>query len=193
MRKLRPGDRAPSFKLDSTSGGEVRLDAFRGKKLVLYFYPKDHTPGCTREACGFRDNITRLRRAGVEVLGVSRDSLDSHARFRDAYHLPFNLLSDPDHRVASAYGAYGEKTMYGRTVVGTIRSTFLIDEKGAIEAVWSPVRVDGHAEQVLAALAAPAGAATPSAGPSPRRTGETKKKTVAKAPRKAKQVKKSHK
>jgi peroxiredoxin Q/BCP len=116
---------------------------------VLYFYPKDDTPGCTREACDFRDNLARLRREGATVLGVSKDSLASHGKFRSKYQLPFDLLSDEDNSVARAYGAYGEKTMYGKKILGTIRSTYLIDENGRVDTVWSPVKVDGHVEQVL--------------------------------------------
>jgi peroxiredoxin Q/BCP len=173
---LKPGDKAPDFKLPGTSGRESTLKDYRGRKLVLYFYPKDQTPGCTREACDFKDNFARVRRAGTEVVGVSKDSLASHDRFREKYSLPFDLLSDGDNAVATAYGAYGEKTMYGKKVMGTIRSTFIIDEKGKIERVWSPVKVNGHVDQVLAALkgeAAPAG--KKSAG---------KKVTKKKAPRK---------
>jgi peroxiredoxin Q/BCP len=146
---LKPGDKAPSFKLKTTSGGEIASADLRGRKFVLYFYPKDDTPGCTREACDFRDNLGRLRKEGVEVLGVSKDSLASHEKFRQKYGLPFDLLSDEGNVVARAYGAYGEKTMYGKKVLGTIRSTYLIDENGRVEAVWSPVKVDGHVERVL--------------------------------------------
>jgi peroxiredoxin Q/BCP len=149
MRMLKPGDKAPSFKLASTGGGEVSSSDLKGRKFVLYFYPKDDTPGCTREACDFRDNLARLRREGVAVLGVSKDSIASHGKFRSKYQLPFDLLSDEDNAVARAYGAYGEKTMYGKKVLGTIRSTYLIDENGRVDAVWSPVKVDGHVERVL--------------------------------------------
>jgi peroxiredoxin Q/BCP len=176
MPMLKPGDPAPDFELPTTAGAETALKDLRGRKVVLYFYPKDQTPGCTREACDFRDNSSRIRLAGAEVLGVSKDSLDSHERFREKFYLPFDLLSDPDNSVATAYGAYGEKTMYGKKVTGTIRSTFLIDEKGKIEAVWSPVRVNGHVEKVLAALQGES--ATP-AKTSPTRK-VTKKKTGAK-------------
>jgi peroxiredoxin Q/BCP len=146
---LKPGDKAPSFKLPSTGGGEVSSSDLKGRKFVLYFYPKDDTPGCTREACDFRDNLARLRREGATVLGVSKDSLASHGKFRSKYQLPFDLLSDEDNSVARAYGAYGEKTMYGKKILGTIRSTYLIDENGRVDTVWSPVKVDGHVEQVL--------------------------------------------
>jgi len=146
---LKPGDKAPSFKLASTGGGVVSSSDLKGRKFVLYFYPKDDTPGCTREACDFRDNLARLRREGVEVLGVSKDSIASHGKFRAKYELPFDLLSDEDNGVARAYGAYGEKTMYGKKILGTIRSTYLIDENGRVDAVWSPVKVDGHVYRVL--------------------------------------------
>jgi len=149
---LQPGQKAPDFRLPSTDGGELALSELRGKKVVLYFYPKDSTPGCTQESCDFRDRDEAIRAAGAVVLGVSKDSIASHERFRAKYDLPFPLLSDADNRVAMAYGAYGEKNMYGKKVMGTIRSTFLIDEKGVIERVWSPVKVPGHAEAVLAAV-----------------------------------------
>jgi peroxiredoxin Q/BCP len=158
---LKPGDKAPPFKLKTTAGGEISSPDLKGRKYVLYFYPKDDTPGCTREACDFRDNLVRLREEGVEVLGVSKDSLDSHEKFRKKYHLPFELLSDEGNAVARAYGAYGEKTMYGKKVLGTIRSTYLIDEYGRVGAVWSPVKVDGHVDRVLEHLRG--GAAAPAA------------------------------
>jgi peroxiredoxin Q/BCP len=147
------GDAAPPFSLPSTSGGEVSLASLRGQRFVLYFYPKDDTPGCTTEACDFRDNLARVKAAGAEVYGVSKDSLAAHEKFRGKYGLPFPLLSDAGNEVAKAYGAFGEKKMYGKPVTGTIRSTFLIDAKGKIEQVWSPVKVKGHVEKVLAALA----------------------------------------
>jgi peroxiredoxin Q/BCP len=146
---IKPGDKAPSFKLPSTRGGEVSSSDLKGRKFVLYFYPKDDTPGCTREACDFRDNLARLRSEGVDVLGVSKDPLSAHEKFRAKYALPFELLSDQDNTVARAYGAYGEKIMYGKKVVGTIRSTYLIDEAGRVDAVWSKVKVDGHVDRIL--------------------------------------------
>ena len=151
---LEVGDKAPAFKLPSTEGKDVSLSDLKGKVVILYFYPKDMTSGCTREACDFRDNWGALRKKGVEVYGVSKDSLESHARFRGKYALPFPLLSDPENEVAKAYGAYGKKVMYGKPVVGTIRSTFVIDEAGKIAAIWSKVRVDGHAQKVLDSLSA---------------------------------------
>ncbi len=149
---LQPGTPAPPFRLPATTGGEIALEDLRGKKVVLYFYPKDSTPGCTQEACDFRDRDAEMQREGVVVLGVSKDSLASHDKFKAKYELPFPLLSDKDTAVANAYGAYGEKTMYGKKVLGTIRSTFLIDEQGRIARIWSPVKVAGHADQVLAAV-----------------------------------------
>jgi peroxiredoxin Q/BCP len=151
---IQAGESAPDFELPSSEGGSVKLSKLRGQKVVLYFYPKDDTPGCTKEACAFRDARARLTRAGALVLGVSPDSADSHARFRDKLELNFPLLADPDKNLAKAYGAFGEKVLYGKKVVGLIRSTFLIDEKGVVRKVFGRVRVDGHDEQVLAALSA---------------------------------------
>jgi len=152
--KLTVGAPAPAFHLESTDG-PVSLAALRGSRVVLYFYPKDDTPGCTREACAFRDSMKRLDGHGAVVIGVSKDSVDSHQRFRKKYDLPFALASDPGNEVAKAYGAFGPKNMYGKLVNGTIRSTFLIDAEGRIEHIWSPVKVDGHVDQVLAALGEP--------------------------------------
>jgi peroxiredoxin Q/BCP len=150
---MEAGDKAPAFKLPSTEGGSKSLKDFAGKKLVLYFYPRDATPGCTQEACDFRDNMARLKKAGVAVAGVSKDSLASHEKFRAAQKLPFELLTDEDNATAKAYGAYGEKNMYGKKVMGTIRTTVLIDEKGKVLQYWSPVKVPGHVDKVLAAIA----------------------------------------
>jgi thioredoxin-dependent peroxiredoxin len=149
--KLTAGVLAPDFELESTDG-TVSLSGLRGSRVVLYFYPKDDTPGCTREACSFRDSMSRLQGHGATILGVSKDSMDSHHRFREKYGLPFALASDPENAVAKSYGAFGTKKMYGKEVTGTIRSTFLIDPHGYIERVWSPVKVDGHVDQILAAL-----------------------------------------
>ncbi len=122
---------------------------FKGKKIVLYFYPKDDTPGCTREACGFQENLNPIKELGVEVIGISPDNINSHKKFKEKYGLKFALLSDPDKKVAARYGAYGEKKMYGRTTKGIIRSTFIINENGEIEKSWKNVKVDGHIRTVL--------------------------------------------
>lgn len=149
---IKEGQKAPDFSLSSSDGGEVSLKGLKGKTVVLYFYPKDDTPGCTREACAFRDAQGAIKRTGAVVLGVSPDSLDAHDKFSRKYKLNFPLLSDPDKTVAKKFGAFGEKVMYGKKVVGMIRSTFIIDGGGVIRKVFPRVRVDGHDEQVLAAL-----------------------------------------
>ncbi len=149
---LTEGTMAPDFTLPADGGGEVTLSSFRGRKVVLYFYPKDDTPGCTTEACNFRDDHSAITAAGAVVLGVSPDSVQSHDKFKLKHSLPFALLSDPEHRVAELYGAWGEKSMYGRTYLGVIRSTFVIDEDGRIARVFPKVRVKNHSQEVLAAL-----------------------------------------
>ena len=146
---LKEGDKAPAFKLPSVEGGDVGLKDFAGKTVVLYFYPKDDTPGCTREACAFRDSQAALKKAGAVVLGVSPDSVESHQKFRAKYKLNFPLLADADKSVSKKYGAYGEKVMYGKKVTGMIRSTFVIDGDGVVRKVFPRVRVDGHADKVL--------------------------------------------
>lgn len=146
------GQEAPDFTLPSDTEGDVTLSALRGKPVVLYFYPKDNTPGCTTEACDFRDRMERVKAAGATVLGVSRDSLKRHENFRAKYALDFPLLSDPEAEVHQLYGAWGEKKMYGKTSIGPIRSTVLIDAEGRIAQVWPKVRVKGHAEAVIEAL-----------------------------------------
>ncbi|MGI6367697.1 MAG: thioredoxin-dependent thiol peroxidase [Anaerolineae bacterium] len=143
---------APEFTLESDQGESVSLSDFRGKKVVLYFYPKDNTSGCTKEACAFRDENAAIANKGAVVIGVSPDSLKSHANFREKYQLPFYLLSDPTHEVATAFGAWGEKIVCGKTTTGMTRSTFIIDEEGKIIKVFPKVKVDGHVAQVLAAL-----------------------------------------
>jgi thioredoxin-dependent peroxiredoxin len=147
------GQAAPDFTLRSDAGREVRLSALRGQPVVLYFYPKDDTPGCTREACSFRDRKADLAAHGAAVLGVSPDDVASHGKFRDKYSLNFPLLADAGHQVAEAYGAWREKTSYGKTSMGIQRSTFLIDAAGKVRKVWKRVEVDGHDDAVLAALA----------------------------------------
>ncbi|MBI2104348.1 MAG: thioredoxin-dependent thiol peroxidase [Candidatus Omnitrophica bacterium] len=149
---LKPGDAAPPFSLQAGDGKTVVLSDFRGRKVVLYFYPKDDTPGCTREACGFRDALPRAARSGAVVLGVSRDPLPSHQRFAEKFRLTFPLLSDPDAAVCKAYGVYKQKSLYGRTYWGIERMTFLIDEEGRIARIFPHVKVDGHVDAVLQAL-----------------------------------------
>jgi peroxiredoxin Q/BCP len=146
---LTEGDKAPAFKLPSVEGGDVSLKDFAGKTVVLYFYPKDDTPGCTREACAFRDSQAALKKAGAVVLGVSPDSVESHQKFRSKYKLNFPLLADADKAVAKKYGAFGEKVMYGKKVTGMIRSTFVIDGSGVVRKVFPRVKVDGHSDKVL--------------------------------------------
>ena len=154
MAMTEEGKKAPEFKLSSSEGGEVSLKDLRGRTVVLYFYPKDDTPGCTREACAFRDSQAALRKKGVVVLGVSGDSLASHEKFKAKYKLNFPLLSDPDKAVARKYGAWGEKVLYGKKTIGMIRSTFVIDAEGVVRKVFPRVKVDGHAEKVLEAVSA---------------------------------------
>lgn len=149
---LQEGMQAPDFSLPSDGGGLVALSDYRGRKVVLYFYPKDNTPGCTAEACGFRDGYADLLAAGAVVLGVSPDPVPSHDRFKLKFSLPFALLSDQDHKVAELYGAWGEKKMYGKTSQGILRSTFVIDEEGKIVRIFRRVKPDGHAKEILAVL-----------------------------------------
>ena len=148
---LTVGDKAPEVLGFNENGEEVRLDTYKGRKLVLYFYPKDNTPGCTSEACNLRDNYEALRAKGYEVVGVSPDSAASHQRFKAKYELPFTLVSDGDHTLLEAFGAWGEKTMCGRKYMGVLRSTFLIDENGVITKAFGPkeVKVKEHAAQIL--------------------------------------------
>ena len=146
------GDQAPDFTLVSDDGDEVSLKKLRGKKVVLYFYPKDDTPGCTTQACDLRDSAPALGDAGAVVLGVSPDSVASHVKFKGKFDLNFPLLSDEDHGVAEAYGVWQEKSMYGRKFWGIVRSTFLIDEEGVVRTAWRKVSPKGHAERVTEAL-----------------------------------------
>jgi peroxiredoxin Q/BCP len=150
MALLSVGDKAPAFKTTNQDGDGVSLGDFKGKKVVLYFYPKDDTPGCTKEACSFRDGWSKFKKRGVAVLGVSTDDEKSHRKFIDKFSLPFPLLADTDKSIVKAYGVWGEKSMYGRKYMGTNRVTYLIDEKGKIAAVWPKVKPDGHADEVLA-------------------------------------------
>lgn len=149
MTALKIGDKAPDFKSINEKGETVALKDYKGKKLVLYFYPKDNTPGCTAEACDLRDHYTTFQKQGYEILGVSPDSVKSHQKFIEKHELPFSLLADEDHSVAEAYGAWGEKSMYGKKYMGIIRSTYVIDEKGKIEKVIDKVNTKAHATQIL--------------------------------------------
>jgi thioredoxin-dependent peroxiredoxin len=149
---LEEGSKAPAFTLTSDSGTKVKLAELKGSPVVLYFYPKDDTPGCTKEACAFRDRQADLTKLGAQVFGVSPDDVASHVKFRDKYELNFPLLADPDHKVAEKYGAWREKNMYGKKSMGIQRSTFLIDAEGKVAKVWKRVQVDGHDQQVLDAL-----------------------------------------
>jgi thioredoxin-dependent peroxiredoxin len=152
MAKLDEGAQAPTFTLPDQDGNPVSLDDFKGGKVLVYFYPADDTPGCTKEACQFNDNLAGFQAAGVPVIGISPDNAASHQRFRSKYGLRFPLLTDADHTVMDAWGAWGEKTSYGRTSVGVLRSTFLLDEDGRVERVWHNVKADGHAASVLSQL-----------------------------------------
>lgn len=147
---LKIGNMAPDFTLPTDAENkEVTLSKLRGKKVVLYFYPKDNTPGCTKEACDFRDNFATLKEQGIEVFGISKDSAKSHTKFKEKYSLPFTLLVDANADVCEAYGVVNKKSLFGKTFLGIARSTFLIDEKGVITAIWRKVKVPGHVEQVL--------------------------------------------
>jgi peroxiredoxin Q/BCP len=149
---LSPGSPAPAFSLPSDEGTTVALKDLKGRKVVLYFYPKDDTSGCTIEACEFRDSWAAVRRAGAVVLGVSPDGIASHQKFKRKHELPFTLLADEDHAVAEAYGVWGEKKMYGRKYHGILRTTFILDERGRVARVFNKVKPEGHAAEVLAAL-----------------------------------------
>ena len=151
-RNLEPGDPAPDFRLPADDGSTVALAGLRGRPVVLYFYPKDDTSGCTTEACEIRDSWADVRASGAALFGVSPDPVSSHVKFRRKYSLPFPLLADVDHRVAEAYGAWGEKSMYGRRYHGILRSTFVIDPDGRIAHVFHKVRPKGHAAEILATL-----------------------------------------
>ena len=150
--KLQEGDPAPDFAAATQDGTEVSLSDFRGRPVVLYFYPRDNTPGCTTEACSFRDHWSEIQAAGAVVLGVSTDSVQRHANFARKHDLPFPLIADPDHEVVRLYGVEGEKTFMGRTSVGTYRVTFLIGPDGRIRRIWPKVKVKEHVAEVLAAL-----------------------------------------
>ncbi len=146
------GDTAPVFTLPTADGSTISLKDLRGKKVVLFFYPKDDTPGCTKEACSFRDNLARVKRKGAVVLGMSADSAASHKKFVDKFDLPFPLLSDESKETISAYGVWQQKAFMGRKYMGIVRTTFIIDEKGKIARIFPNVKVEGHTDEVLEAL-----------------------------------------
>lgn len=145
------GDKAPEILGKDENGNEIKLSDYKGRKLVLYFYPKDNTSGCTAEACSLRDHYGELQAAGYEVVGVSKDTAGSHTKFKEKYNLPFPLIADIDHTLLEAMGAWGEKSMYGKKIMGTIRTTFVIDENGIIERIFAgkQVKTKEHAEQIL--------------------------------------------
>ncbi|HUX37752.1 MAG TPA: thioredoxin-dependent thiol peroxidase [Rectinemataceae bacterium] len=149
---LKLGDLAPDFELEDADGRPRRLSEWKGSRIVLYFYPKDDTPGCTKEACGFRDRHGSITSKGAVVVGVSADKPSSHAKFAGKYELPFVLLSDPGHGVIEAYGAWAERKLYGRTFMGIVRSTYLIDAEGRIAKIWPKVSPVSHAEEIVEAL-----------------------------------------
>lgn len=184
------GSKAPDFTTTDENGKTVKLSSFKGKKVVLYFYPKDDTPGCTAEACSLRDNYTALQKAGYVVLGVSSDDAKSHTKFKAKYNLPFTLLADTDKKVHEAYGTWVEKSMYGRKYMGTARVTFVIDEKGKIEEVIEKVDTKNHAAQILKQL--PVAAAKPKAAAKKETAKKpAAKKVAAKAPAKKPAAKKA--
>jgi peroxiredoxin Q/BCP len=149
MVKLKPGDKAPEFIATDQNGKKISLSEYKGKKVILYFYPKDNTPGCTDEACSLRDGYPEIIKEGFDVIGVSADSSNSHKGFIDKHNLPFRLISDEDQKVINAYGVWGEKNMYGKKYFGILRTTFIISEEGIIEKVIEKVRTKDHAKQVL--------------------------------------------
>jgi peroxiredoxin Q/BCP len=146
------GDKAPDFTLPTDGNGKVTLSKLRGQKVVLYFYPKDDTSGCTAEACGFRDTFPKFGKVAAAIIGISKDSVASHDKFKKKYELPFTLASDTDGKVCESYGVWVEKSMYGRKYMGIERATYLIDEKGVVRGIWRKVKVPGHAEAVLDAV-----------------------------------------
>ena len=150
--KLKEGDQAPNFTAVTTEGRQVSLAEFQGKNVVLYFYPRDNTPGCTKEACAFRDGIDEIKKRGAVVIGVSADSVDSHKKFRSKFDLNFPLLADTDKKIIEAYGTWKEKSMYGKKYMGIERTTFVIDEHGKISHIFPKVKVEQHYDEVLKAL-----------------------------------------
>ena len=150
--KLTAGDVAPDFSLPSSSGQKVSLNSLKGQKVVIFFYPKDDTPGCTIEACEFRDRSKEISDKGTKIFGVSPDNLESHDKFINKFDLNFELLADEDNTVSTNYGAWGEKNMYGKVTIGMKRMTFLIDEKGCVAKIWGKVKPEGHAQQIIDAI-----------------------------------------
>ena len=150
--KVKEGDKAPDFEVKDGEGETVRSKDLKGKRYVLYFYPKDDTPGCTKEACSFRDSFSKFKKQGIEVFGVSLDSEKSHQKFTEKYSLPFRLLADTDRKLSESFGTYGKKKFMGREYMGNHRMTFLIDEKGKIKKIFEKVKPEDHAEEVLAAF-----------------------------------------
>lgn len=196
MPMLQEGQSAPEFTLPDQNGKTWSLAELRGKNVVVYFYPKDDTPGCTVEACGFRDLYRDLEDAGAVVIGLSPDDTASHRRFADKFQLPFTLLADADHRTAEAYGAWGEKNNYGKKYMGILRSTFLIDPRGTVKKVWPKVSPEGHNAEVLAAIrgeASPARAKKPTAGTKAKKSAKAagRKAPAKKAPAKKAPAKKA--
>ncbi|MEX1055733.1 MAG: thioredoxin-dependent thiol peroxidase [Rhodothermales bacterium] len=153
---LHPGQAAPDFEAPTQTDETVRLSDYRGRRVALYFYPKDDTPGCTKQACSLRDQYKEIQDAGIVILGVSGDDVKSHKKFAEKYKLPFPLLADPEHRILDAYGVWGEKKKYGRTYMGIHRTTFLIDENGVIQEVITQPNTSEHADEVLSAFGATA-------------------------------------
>jgi thioredoxin-dependent peroxiredoxin len=147
--QLQAGDKAPEFSGIDQNGNEVSLTDFKGKKVVLYFYPKDDTPGCTAQACNLRDNFSTLKAQGFEILGVSPDDTESHQQFREKYQLPFSLIADPERKIIEQFGVWGEKNNYGKTTIGLLRTTFVIDENGVIQKVFKKPNTKEHAEEIL--------------------------------------------
>jgi len=150
---IEPGTKAPAFTLKDQDGNSVKLKDLAGAPVVLYFYPRDNTPGCTKEACAFRDRFAEIQATGAQLFGVSTDSAESHVKFRDKFELPFPLLVDQDHTMSEKYGAWREKNMYGKKSMGIQRATYVIDAGGKVAKVWKRVKVDGHDQQVLDVLA----------------------------------------
>jgi peroxiredoxin Q/BCP len=146
------GKAAPKFEMPTDGGGKISLADLKGRRVVLYFYPKDDTPGCTTEACGFRDALPDFRKVKATVIGVSRDSVAAHDKFKAKYKLPFTLASDADGKTSADYGTWVEKSMYGRKYLGMERSTFLIDEKGIVRGIWRKIKIPGHVDEVLKAV-----------------------------------------